>query len=188
MDVGKRVGQYLRGRRSRGDGSPEEELQPVEGSAAAAGYAGGSVGVEAEARPTAPGEIDEGRGTMDDERMQILRMVEQHKVTAEEAAKLLAALETGSRPVERPTGPAPRWIRVRVTDLATGRSKVNVNIPIGVITAAGKLATHFGLAKVAEKEGIDLEGLFESIRSGAEGKLVDVTDEDDREHVEVYVE
>lgn len=136
----------------------------------------------------AEGERKEETEMVDEERMQILKMVEQHKITAEEGAKLLTALDLGNRPPEVPAGGAPRWIRIRVTDLATGRSKVNVNVPMGVVTAAGKLGARFGLASVAEKEGIDLEGLFQAIRSGAEGKLVDVTDEEGREHVEVYVE
>lgn len=124
----------------------------------------------------------------DDERMQILKMVEERKITAEEGARLLDALETGSRQLEHPAGRTPRWIRVRVTDVATGQCKVNVNVPMGVVTAAGRLGARLGLAKVAEKEGIDLEELFQAIQSGAEGKLVDVTDNENREHVEVYVE
>ena len=127
---------------------------------------------------------------MDDERMQILKMLEEHKITAEEAAGLLSALEAPTRPVGgiQPSSGPNRWLRIRVTDMATGRAKVNVNVPLGVLTAVGKLGARFGLQKVADREGIDLSELIESIRAGAEGKLVDVTSEDEREHVEIFVE
>ena len=43
-------------------------------------------------------------------------------------------------------------------------------------------------SKCAEKEGVDLDQLFDMIQSGTEGKLVDVIDSEEREHVEVHVE
>jgi hypothetical protein len=125
---------------------------------------------------------------MEDERLQILKMVEEHKLTVEEAAKLLAALETPSTPAEPVATGNARWLRVRVTDNLTGKTKVNVNVPMGVITAAGKLGVRFGLAKYTEQEGIDLDGLIKAIESGAEGRLVDVNNDEGGEHVEVFVE
>ncbi len=190
MNVGDRIGQYLLGRRPRGtSGAEEQPATAVLTSGAEFGEAEESPAGGEETLPIGAGQVvEEWRETMDDERMQILKMVEEHKVTAEEASKLLAALDSGARPAEMPFGRAPRWIRIRVTDMVTGRSKVNVNVPIGVITAAGKLGARFGFSKMAEKEGINLEELFDAIRSGAEGKLVDVTNEENTEHVEIYVE
>jgi hypothetical protein len=125
---------------------------------------------------------------MDEERMQILRMVEERKITAGEAAKLLAALDSqAARPVEPQAPGRARWLRVRVTDGATGRAKVNVNVPVSAVLALGKLGNRFG-GSFLEKEGIDIEGIIEAIRSGAEGKIVDVSDEDSRDHVEVVIE
>ncbi|MHB1161799.1 MAG: SHOCT-like domain-containing protein [Chloroflexota bacterium] len=189
MRVSHRIGRYLWGRRPSPDAEPAgmtalAEVDPGHGETE---YAGRSE-MAGEGFLSAEGEGKEETEMVDDERMQILKMVEEHKITAEEGARLLAALEVGSRQLESPTGRGPRWIRIRVTDVATGRAKVNVNVPMGVVTAAGKLGARFGLAKVAEKEGIDLEELFQAIQSGAEGKLVDVTDEQGHEHVEVYVE
>ncbi|MCX7838961.1 MAG: hypothetical protein N2559_05835, partial [Anaerolineae bacterium] len=73
-----------------------------------------------------------------EERMQILKMIENKQITAEEGAKLLAALEEHDR-AESTTKvkPSPatsgKWFRVRVTDLKTGKRKVNVNIPLGLV-------------------------------------------------------
>lgn len=125
---------------------------------------------------------------MEDERLQILRMVGEHKVSAEEAAQLLSALDASPKPADLPAASQPRWLRIRVTDTATGRAKVNVNIPVGIITVAGRLGARLGLAKYTEPEGLNLDELIEAIRSGAQGKLVDVNDDDGGEHVEVFVE
>ena len=82
-----------------------------------------------------------------EERMKILKMIEDGKVTAEDGAKLLAALSEGRRGAgvanaSRPPG-AGRWLRIRVTDIASGRSKASVQIPLGLIDAGMKIGAHF---------------------------------------------
>ena len=70
--------------------------------------------------------------TTTEERMQILNMVAEGIISADEGAKLLAALEPEKQGATRPTvsGPStPRWFRVRVTDLETGKNKVNARKP-----------------------------------------------------------
>jgi carbohydrate-binding DOMON domain-containing protein len=124
-----------------------------------------------------------------EERMKILKMIDEGKISAEEGAKLLSALSdsrsramTGSG-LNRGAGTA-RWLRVKVTDVATGRSKATVQIPIGLLDAGLKIGAHFA----PEVEGVDLTQLMEAVRSGVTGKLVDVIDDEDGEHVEIYVE
>lgn len=120
-----------------------------------------------------------------DERMRILKMVEEGKITPEEGAKLLAALRE-SRKESRPSTP-PRplnkgWLRVRVTDIATGRTKVNVNLPLGLIDAGMNIATQFA-------PEVNFSQIAEAVRSGEmQGKIVDVYDEEGGEHVEVFVD
>jgi len=133
-------------------------------------------------------DYEKGEKAMDEDRLQILKMVEEHKITAEEAAKLLSALDSQPKPSEPISTSKARWLRIRVTDVITGRNKVNVNVPFGVISAAGKLGARFGLQKYMEKEGIDVDELLESIRAGAEGKLLDVTNDEGTEHVEIFLE
>lgn len=145
---------------------------------------------DGEIETAAPGRRQEQYGVeeMDDERMHVLKMLEQGKVNADEAAKLLSALDAPAKPAQPPVAGRAQWLRIRVTDGATGRARVNVNVPLGVVTAVGRLGTRFGLDRVMEKEGVDLESLIEAVRSGAAGKLVDVTDEEKGEHVEIFVE
>ena len=65
--------------------------------------------------------------TTAEERMKILKMIQENKITAEEGAKLLKALSsaTGQRPRPVPVSRVggARWLRVRVTDMAKGSSK-----------------------------------------------------------------
>ncbi len=189
MDVGHRIGRYLWGRSSEKESREEKPRLPADiGVGVEDSDEAGVARAERAVQLLDGVETEEGVEAMDDERMQILKMVEEHKITAEEAAKLLAALDTGGRPADRVAGRTSRWIRIRVTDAATGRNKVNVNVPLDVVTAAGKLGARFGLTKYAEREGIDLDELIDSIRNGAVGKLVDVTNVEGGENVEIYVE
>jgi hypothetical protein len=64
-------------------------------------------------------------------------MVSENKIDAQEGARLLGALNNTSPgpdigPKGGSTGTA-RWFRVRVTNLETGRTKVNVNLPLGLV-------------------------------------------------------
>lgn len=122
-----------------------------------------------------------------EERMKILKMIEEGKISAEDGSKLLAALSEGRRGPgsgSSPRSTAGRWLRIRVTDIATGRSKAAVQIPLGLIDAGMKIGAHFA----PEVEGVDMSHVMDALRSGMTGKIIDVTDEEDGEHVEIYVE
>ncbi len=125
-----------------------------------------------------------------EERMKILKMIEEGKISADEGSKLLAAL-SGPRRGMPPTPPRPpgmggsaRWLRIRVTDTRTGRSKASVQIPLALVDAGMKIGAHFA----PEVEGVDMSNVMEALRMGVTGKIIDVTDEEDGEHVEIYVE
>lgn len=121
------------------------------------------------------------------ERMQILRMIEEGKITAAEGVELLRALDKSDRSagVEPLKGSSSaRWFRVRVTDIKSGRNKVNVNIPMGLVNVGIKMGAKFA----PEIEGAQYESIMEAIRSGQQGKILDVYDEEDGEHVEIFVE
>jgi hypothetical protein len=118
--------------------------------------------------------------------MKILKMIEEGKLSAEEGTRLLAALN-----VKRPLPPrAPgmpggaKWLRIRVTDTRSGRSKASVQIPLALVDAGLKIGAHFA----PEVEGVDMSNVMEALRAGMTGKIIDVTDEEDGEHVEIYVE
>ncbi len=122
-----------------------------------------------------------------EERMKILKMIEEGKLSAEEGTKLLATLSEKRMPTP-PRGPGlpggARWLRIRVTDVRTGRSKASVQIPLELVDAGMKIGAHFA----PEVEGVDMSNVMEALRSGVTGKIIDVTDEEDGEHVEIYVE
>ncbi len=119
-----------------------------------------------------------------EERMRILKMVQEGKISAEEGARLLAALREGRQDRRHAESVETRrgWLRVRVTDMATGKTKVNVNLPLGLLDAGLNIATQF-------VPDLDLNQIAEAIRKGSpSGKIVDVIDEEDGEHVEIYIE
>jgi hypothetical protein len=120
-----------------------------------------------------------------EERIKILRMLEEGKINAEEASRLLRAL-TKSKD-EQPVTPADgsqRWLRVRVTDLQRERTSVNVNLPMDLVNVGLRMGARFS----PEMEGLDLDEISEALRQGLTGKIVDVIDEEEGQRVEVYVE
>ena len=123
------------------------------------------------------------------ERIQILKMIENKQITAEEGAKLLTALGEVDESEKKGFSPSPstsgKWFRVRVTDLRTGKRKVNVNIPLGLVDVGMKMGAKFAPAGL---EGLDMQQIVTAIKSGGEGKIVDVEDEDGGEHVEVFID
>jgi len=126
-----------------------------------------------------------------EERLQILKMIQEGKITAEEGAKLLQALSGSSKSASRPAPPPPgvggadpRWFRVRVTDLHTGKNKVNVNIPMGLVNVGLRMGARFA----PNVEGVNYDDIMTAIRGGASGKVMDVTDEESGERVEIFVE
>ena len=123
--------------------------------------------------------------TTSEERMRILQMIHEGKVTAEEGARLLQALGSSGKQAP-PTSPRrdPRLLRVRITDLNSGKTKVNVNIPMSLVNVGIKLGARF----TPSSAEVNYDEIMEAIQSGASGKVVDVEDAEGGEHVEVWVE
>ena len=121
-----------------------------------------------------------------EERMQILKMIQAGQISAEEGAKLLSALE-GSQKSEMAANTAAtqgKFLRVRVTDMTTGKTKVNVNVPLALVNVGLKMGARF----MPDLDGMDTGEIMDAIRSGMQGKIVDVEDSEDGEKVEVYIE
>jgi hypothetical protein len=120
-----------------------------------------------------------------EERMQILKMIENKQVTAEEGAKLLEAVDDAGAK-ERPAsgGAKPRWFRVHVTDARSGKKKVDVNIPLGLVNVGMRMGAKFA----PDMSGIDVSEIMEAIKQGAQGRIIDVQDDEDGERVEIFVE
>jgi len=117
-----------------------------------------------------------------DERNRVLYMVESGKVTAAQAAQLLDTLDLErSRSREQSRN---RTARVRVTNLATNRQKVNVTIPVSLIQVGLRLGTRLA----PQVSGSALEDLLRAIEGGATGRLLDLQDLEEGERIEIFAE
>ncbi|MGD0876531.1 MAG: hypothetical protein ABSA01_00105 [Anaerolineales bacterium] len=119
-----------------------------------------------------------------EERMKILKMIDEGKVSVEEGAKLLSALANAGHATGGLGTSGAKWLRVRVTDVVSGRSKATVQIPISLMEAGMKIGAHFA----PEIDGVNMDQLMEALRLGTTGKIIDVVDDEDGEHVEIFVE
>jgi len=120
-----------------------------------------------------------------EERMKILKMIDEGKITAEEGAKLLATLaqerKGGGKTTLKGGAGGSRWLKIRVTDLYSGKAKATVNLPLGLVDAGLNIASKYA-------PDIAFDELVDEINAGAEGKIIDVYDEEDGEHVEIFIE
>ena len=131
-----------------------------------------------------------------DERMRILKMIEDGIINAEEAAKLMDAL--GAPPAAPPLMPQPdtnaadydsKMLYVTVDSKKDG-DRVNIRFPIGAIRRILKIT---GKLPIPEEKlnGIDLPGLIDAVTDCLDsricGDLVDVSSSDGST-VRIYVE
>ncbi|WP_448600949.1 SHOCT-like domain-containing protein [Thermoflexus hugenholtzii] len=118
--------------------------------------------------------------TRDAERLRILKMIEAGQITAEQGLELLRALQEA----EGSPSSAGRWLRIRVIDVATGRPRMHVNVPLRLLD----LGLRIGGRLAPEIAGLDLQKWLEQLRASGSGKLVEVLDEEEGERVEITVE
>jgi len=135
---------------------------------------------------------------MESSRSDILSQLAAGTISAEQAAEQLrggAVPPIPPVPPASPAAPVPavpaapaglgqRWLRIRVTDLSTGRPKVNVNLPLTWVAAGLRL----GATYAPQLENLDLAQLLGELEAGSAGQLIDVEDLDDGERVQIFVE
>lgn len=128
---------------------------------------------------------------MKEERLQILNMIQEGIISAEEGAKLLAAMSARQ---EQPVKEAPhremlrwqqptasrRWLRIRVTDKANERDRVNVTIPVRFLD--------WGIRMIEMTTDVSLHAVRDVIQGGAEGKILEIDDKKSGERIEIFVE
>ena len=106
-----------------------------------------------------------------------------------------AADEAPSRPPVPPVPPAPpiaeksaklagRWLRVRVSDLESGRQRVSVNLPLSWVAMGLRIGARYS----PEVAALDPDELLSTLQSGATGQMVDVEDLDDGQRVQIFIE
>jgi hypothetical protein len=136
-------------------------------------------------------------------RLEILQLLATGKISATEAAELLDSAnrtDKGETNVHLSTSepqttaalkeeeiaknsPSPSWLHVRVTDLKTGKGKVMVNVPLKLV----RYGFNIGRRYAPELEDLDWDELAGTVYED-QGILVDVMDEEDGEHVQIYVD
>jgi hypothetical protein len=120
--------------------------------------------------------------SINEERNRILQMIEAGQVSAAEAARLLDTLNADrDRGVERNRS---RLVRIRVSDLNSGRQKVNVSIPVGLLNVGLKLGARLGPPNDDEAR----TQLLRSIENGVTGRLLEWHDYAESERIELFVE
>ena len=85
-------------------------------------------------------------------------------------------------PAEKLEPKEPRWLRIHVGDLETGKSKVQVNVPFGMVKFGLGVAQFFA----PQEYGENLDQIVTMMAESESGLLVDVQDDESNEHVRIY--
>lgn len=117
-----------------------------------------------------------------EERRKILQMVQEGKITADEAARLLDALRDQMENAQQRKR-KPRWVRIRVTDMEAKRVRVNLTLPVGLVRAGLRVG-----GNIAGMEGLNTGELEEMLNRGETGYILDMQDAGDGERVEIFIE
>ena len=122
----------------------------------------------------------------DEERMKILKMLEEGKIKADEAARLLEAVgESGPEPAADVAKGRGKTLHIRVFRGGSERPNVNVNVPLSLAKWALKFVPADAKARLGDKE-VDLDELGTLLDEGV-GELVTVEDEDKDERVVISI-
>lgn len=126
-----------------------------------------------------------------EERLRILQMIQNGKITAEEGVKLLDSLEKGdprsSQGKSSPQGnesKQSRWMRVVITDLNTNKEKINIRLPANVVDAGYKMGARY----TPTLNGSSSNKILEALQMGETGKVIDICDNDTCERVVITLE
>jgi hypothetical protein len=140
-------------------------------------------------------------------RKQILEMLSAGEIDVTRATDLLnearetAGPSTPSTPdVPRPPSPPPspsaprvisadksgrRWLHIHVSDLESGRHRVRVNVPLGLVNFGLKVGARF----TDEMDAEMIRDVMDALQDGdLAGTLVEVEDLEDNERVHIFID
>jgi hypothetical protein len=134
-------------------------------------------------------------------RKDILEMLSAGEIDVTRATEMLASAQDTPEPVAppkpvvplpvAPPDPAPRrsngprWLHVHVSDLDTGKHRVRVNVPLGLVNFGLKVGARF--TNEIDNELIhDVMDAFQN--SALTGTLVEVEDVEDNERVHIFLD
>ncbi|HET8568519.1 MAG TPA: hypothetical protein VFM93_05975 [Candidatus Limnocylindria bacterium] len=123
---------------------------------------------------------------MREEGKQILRLLAEGKIDAEQAFRLLRALGEVPGDERRPEPPrepgAPPDLRgriLRIQVVSAGKSKVNIAVPLTIARMGkAKMAASGIVSGALAKFGIDLDEVLKTVER--QGPIVDISDNEDR--------
>jgi len=119
-------------------------------------------------------------------RLQVLRMVEQGRLSAAEGARLLAALGgDAARPAGRSPS-APRWLRIRVAAAGGSEPRADVTVPYALARALAQLLDRLVPQGVPEIDAI-ADAVGEAVATGFRGTVLSTTDRRG-DRIEIVVE
>jgi hypothetical protein len=111
-----------------------------------------------------------------DERMKILNMLAEGKISAEEAARLLDAV---GEPEQAAAAGKGRMLRIMVYEGDMNTPKTRLSIPLSVARWATKFIPKNAQAKIDEHE-IDLKEIEQLVETGEPQELIHVEEDDKR--------
>jgi hypothetical protein len=82
------------------------------------------------------------------------------------------------------SGQKGRWLHVHVSDMASGKSRVRIQLPLSFLNFGLKI----GGRLAPELKQLNLKELAEDLDSIERGILVDVADEEGGEHVRIFID
>ena len=122
-----------------------------------------------------------------DERLQVLKLIEEGKISASEAVSMLDAASNLANDPGQSTDvssePA-RYVHILVTDLDTGKARVNIRMPINLVNTGIKMGAHLS----TEINVLDTNQINDYIKRGITGQVLDVMDDDEGERVQIFLE
>ena len=128
-----------------------------------------------------------------EERLKILHMIEQGTISAADGANLLRAVEQNSQlnaaQVTQTTAnnPKPRWLHVQVTDATTGKKKIDINVPLGLVNVGLKMGARFAPRMTEEQHDQFILMIKQAATGQRQGKIYEDKG-NSGEIIEVFVE
>lgn len=127
-------------------------------------------------------------------RRDILEQLARGEIDVAQAAEQLSGTVHHDAPPAPAAPPAPdaprersgkRWLRIHVSDLESGRSRVRVNVPLGLVQFGLKVGARF----TDEVDSDLMRDVMEALHdSEVIGTLVEVEDVEDNERVHIFVD
>ncbi|MFN2364458.1 MAG: hypothetical protein ABR596_09170 [Halarsenatibacteraceae bacterium] len=125
---------------------------------------------------------------MSEERLRILEMVAEGKISADEAEKLMETMEKSDNmyqgKAQKPSTKKSKCLKILVQE--GGKEKVNLSIPLSLAQAFSGFIPENTKSKLEDKN-ININELIENLETGTkDGKLIDI--DEGNEHVEIRIE